>query len=204
MSKGTKFERRSAPVWVVTLWLGCSVQAAIAQEADNAQLLWTTKPVRVQQTEQNLKRLPSKRETSDFPDVMYVRKSVRVTDSVTFQTRTGTFRLAGVDPVPAQQVCKDITGRRWSCGLHSRMNLRGLIAGKQIACKSVSQAENDIHTVDCVLQSGGSITENLLRSGSVLTQAAGTSELAAAEDFAIEMRAGIWSDEDFFQNSNKR
>ncbi|WP_148259326.1 thermonuclease family protein [Polymorphum gilvum] len=174
-------------------------------------MLWTTKPVRIDPKRQELPRAPDR--VSPYPDTMYVPPSVRVPNSVTFQVKGTVYRLAVLEPVPPQMVCREASGQRWACGLRARMNLRAMIAGKQIACRRIGVAADDGRPpeaapkadpgpvlVDCV-RGVDRIALDLLRSGSaVAARDLGgdlgdlAADLATAEAFARDLRAGIWSD----------
>ncbi|MEP4034696.1 hypothetical protein [Roseibium polysiphoniae] len=160
-------------------------------------VLWTDKPVRIDRAKQDLERLPDRRLNEAFPNIMYVPKSVRITDSVTFSYRDEVFRLAHIAPVPSQMVCRAQDGRRWSCGLRARMNLRAMIAGKQFRCRKLAEEATAHYLVECQLANGQTVAELLLRSGSALGVKPIAPDLEQAEAFAISMRAGIWSDADY-------
>jgi endonuclease YncB( thermonuclease family) len=169
-------------------------------ESSGTQVLWTNKPVRVDQKKQNLPRAVDRRLSDAFPEVFYVPKSVRVSDSVTFRIRNEEFRLAYLDPVPPQMVCRAEDGTRWSCGLRSRMNLRSMIAGKQIKCRRVNPPEADIPHMNCIIGYEQTLAANLLRSGSATPVGRLPEDLGEAANFAIETRAGIWSDGDYYKS----
>ncbi len=150
---------------------------------------------------QKLPRAPDRRLSEPFPDHIYIPKSVRVSDSATFQVDDDIFRLAFLDPVPPQKVCKTVEGRRWSCGLRARTNLRAMIAGKQIKCRHTGQTEQGVRLVNCEVHFGATLAEDLLRSGSAIIKPDAPAELTKAATVGVETRAGIWGDAEFL-NAN--
>ncbi len=171
------------------------------KDAGNTEVLWTTEPVRVDRKNQKMPRAPDRRLSEPFPDHIYIPKSVRVSDSATFQVGDDIFRLAFLDAIPPQKVCKTEEGRRWSCGLRARTNLRAMIAGKQIKCRQTGQTEKGVSLVNCEVHFGATLAEDLLRSGSATVKPDAPVELAKAAIFGVETRAGIWSDVEFL-NAN--
>ncbi|WP_346911917.1 hypothetical protein [uncultured Roseibium sp.] len=174
------------------------------QDAGNTKVLWTTEPVRVDRKNQKLPRAPDRRLSEPFPDHIYIPKSVRVSDSTTFQVGDDIFRLAFLEPIPPQKVCKTEEGRRWSCGLRARTNLRAMIAGKQIKCRQTGQTEQGVPLVNCEVHFGVTLAEDLLRSGSATMTPDAPVELTKASTFGVETRAGIWSDAEFLNANGGR
>ena len=169
------------------------------KDAGNTEVLWTTEPVRVDRKNQKLPRAPDRRLSEPFPDHIYIPKSVRVSDSTTFQVGDDMFRLAFLEPIPPQKVCKTVEGRRWSCGLRARTNLRAMIAGKQIKCRKTRQTEQGVPLVNCKVHFGATLAEDLLRSGSAIIKPDAPGELTKASTFGVETRAGIWNDAEFLK-----
>lgn len=160
---------------------------------------WTSKPMRVDPAKQTMPRIQDRRLSADYPELLYVPRSVRTPDSVTFVLSAKTYRMTGIDPVPPQKVCKAREGRRWACGLRSRMALRNMISGKQIRCRVLKEMPEGEQLVDCELEYGVRLSEALLKEGAALaeTQLADP-VLATAAETARESRNGVWEDPAFF------
>lgn len=178
-----------------------SAQLSGASSEDSGGVLWTTKPVRVNPDRQALPRLPERAENEAYPKKIYVPQRVKVPDSATFILDGTTYRLIGVAPVQPHYICKEATGKRWSCGLRSRTTLRALIAGKQIACMTVERPDNDVVVVDCETSPGMTLARALLKNGAAVPVPAKGADFTEEVSHAMRTRAGIWSDVTFFTHN---
>ncbi|GGB59773.1 hypothetical protein GCM10011316_34780 [Roseibium aquae] len=167
-------------------------------------LLWTREPVRVDPKAQTLPRLPDRASDHPFPQSLFLPRSVRVTDSVSFAFGDTRYRLSGLDPVPPAQVCLEEQGQRMACGLRARMTLRTLIAGRLLRCRTVLPAENDMAEndvsdndamkVDCV-QGVQRLAEALVSAGhAFVADPVRYPDLDSLEKTARNDQRGVWAD----------
>lgn len=168
------------------------------------ELRWTTKPVRVEPSAKSMPITPREGLNGTSPSIVSVPKSVKVLDSITFSVGDKSYRLVNVQPIPPQYVCKDSRGKRWACGLRSRINLRALIAGKQIKCKFPKKPNETLLLVECDSSLGINLARAQLRAGFALPSSKVGSDFSEAVSIAISSRGGIWSDEVFFAANNAK
>lgn len=197
--------RVQSPLVLMGLMIGCAALLAASPPAraqsptDQSEataggaVLWTTKPVRVNREAQSLPRAPARNAFDLYPLAMYVPKSVRVSDSTTFKFKGITYRLANIAPLPPRMICRDVSGRRWACGLRARMSLRAMIAGKQIHCRKIDGVAERPVRVACILDQN-QIAVDLVRAGFARAMEPIPPFLLDPHRFAVELRAGIWSD----------
>ncbi|MBO6759062.1 MAG: thermonuclease family protein [Roseibium sp.] len=187
----------------LTLLLGGFEAVGLAQAGDTDQapgVYWTTKPTRVDPKSMELPRVPDRRLSNPYPDILYVPNSVRVPDSVTFRVRGKTYRLQDVDPVPPKKVCGNADTGRWACGLKARLALRSMIAGRQIQCSTSKPSGAEGRLVRCATNLTD-IASALVEIGAALARENGPPNLGEASLKARKARAGIWRDPTFFNQS---
>lgn len=64
-----------------------------------------------------------------------------------------TYRLAGVTPTPADEICATRSGTPWSCGSRARVSLRVAIVDQTLRCRPLGRSASGVVTVSC-LKSG--------------------------------------------------
>ena len=113
-------------------------------------LLWTTKPTPVDARRQSYERLPARLPPTPpvdrDPIRFFANHDVTVADNAHFIWRGTTYRIAGIDPLPRNAVCKDAQGRRNACGLRAFKALDNALRGQSISCRPVGP---DANLVSC-------------------------------------------------------
>ena len=110
---------------------------------------WTSTPQKVDPAAQGYARLPSESKIDPYPLTLIVPTAVRTSDSATFSTQEGAFRLANIERTPPDEICKEASGMRWACGLRRRMALRSKLAGRVFRCRIIV-AEPGLKTIECL------------------------------------------------------
>lgn len=176
----------------VSNWLAGSIVAcllispALAQAQDEP--LWTSKPVKVDPSRQNLERLPPK--ADPFPLKLRIGQSVVPVDSRSFVLDGRTFHFGGIQAIAPNSICAATDGSSWACGLRARLALRKLIAGRLVDCRILS-TEGQEATVICV-QNGRDVAALMVRSGNAF--AIKDSPYVAEQATAHQRVEGFWND----------
>ena len=177
------------------------LQAGEGRDETGSSVLWTLTPQRVDRSQQSLPRLPDKRLDDGYPDALYVPRSVRILDSVTFRVKGKIYRFMDVDPVPPAMICTAEDQQRWACGLRARLALRSVVAGRNLRCKQALDAGSSVLRLDCRGSDGARIASRLIRLGAAILRPGGPVDLTDATKTAVQQRAGIWRDAEFYKNN---
>ncbi|OSI65975.1 thermonuclease family protein [Bradyrhizobium canariense] len=102
-------------------------------------------------------------------------------------------RLWGIDAPDNTQICRDIRGHQYRCGLSAASNLEGFIAEREVSCLSVLQDECGRTMATCSAD-GVDLGEWLVRNGLVLdwTQYS-KGRYRAAQRAADHAGLGLWA-----------
>lgn len=124
-------------------------------DASLAETLWTDRPVRVDRGRQQFERIPAK--TADAPasavQVHYIEigRDLKVVDAANFSTTGIAYRIVGITGLKPNEICRDMLGRRWACGVRSRATLRSLLQRRNLAARcAVEKADASPIEVACI------------------------------------------------------
>ena len=160
-------------------------------------LRWTREPVRIDRDAQQLPRAPALVREEAFPLDLRISQKVKVPDSATFEFDGKTYRLAAIEPIPPFQICQDRQGRKWACGLQSRLALRNLLTGSFIECRAVEVDAEGRERFEC-LHSGRQLGALMVEKGWAVPTSPPQGALEAARLQAQQGREGYWADAEGF------
>lgn len=154
--------------------------------------IWPQEIRRVDPHDQDLERIApsrsSQQPSGNYPLTLLPDGSLRVLDGGSFSYKGIRYRLSGIRPLSALQLCKRSDGKRWTCGLRARILLRQLVS-RSAACRIEAELVDET-TVQCRTGDGDLAAEIVLAG---LAKAAPGSAYAAQEQAARVRRAGLWS-----------
>lgn len=142
----------------LTIALLCFISTALPLstfDAALAETLWTDRPVRVDRDRQQFERIPAKTAAAptSAPQVHYVEigRDLKVVDAANFSTSGIAYRVVGIAGLKPNEICRDMLGRRWACGVRSRATLRSLLQRRHLAAKcTVERADASPVEVACI------------------------------------------------------
>jgi endonuclease YncB( thermonuclease family) len=118
------------------------------------------------------------------------RSPLTVVDSVTFEALGTRYRLAGLEPVPSDRICRNDKGERWACGLRARASLSSLLKSEPVRCAPEGKVE-DSEIVEC-RRLGRDLGETQVRDGHAIASAGG--DYVDREAAARAASEGVWGD----------
>ena len=177
-----------ARIFLLTvLMLASSLSPALGQDDDTP--IWTTKPTRIDRTQQHFERLPAVVTARDARSWLVVPERIKVLDSATFSFGDGVYAIANIRPVPPKRLCQAVEGGRWACGRMASIFLGNLVRGKRLLC-DLSQAGNRVVLSHCVIGSRD-VAAAILNQG--FGKAEGDEALVAIQAEAQKAAAkGLW------------
>jgi endonuclease YncB( thermonuclease family) len=124
--------------------------------------------------------------------------TARVTDGDSLEIGNVRVRLFGIDAPEFRQLCKDASGRDYTCGVAAREALAGLIDGRQVACTPAEGPSYDRVVAVCRVDGTGQdkvdLSEAMVRAGRVIElKAHSKGRYAAAERSARDAGRGLWA-----------
>ncbi len=117
---------------------------------------------------------------------------LEIVDGDTVYVASRKIRLSGIDSPETDQTCLNADGRLSKCGLESKRRLDGRFGGKQLTCKLTGGDKYGRALGDC-FHSGESMSRWMVRSGWALAFRRYSSEFVADEDYARQLKAGLWA-----------
>lgn len=122
----------------------------------------------------------------------------RVTDGDSLEIGNVRVRLYGIDAPEFRQLCKDASGRDYTCGLAAREALGDLTDGKTVSCQPAEGPSYDRVVARCSVdgpnQSKLDLSEQMIRAGRVIElKSHSKGRYAAAERAARDARRGLWA-----------
>ncbi|MEF2072032.1 thermonuclease family protein [Consotaella aegiceratis] len=130
-----------------------------------------------------------------YPLKLRIPPGVKAITGTSFSFDDQIYRLGGVSPIAQRRVCQSARGRRWSCGIQSRLALRSIIVDHVIECKEAAKDERDVLIVECRANLRD-IAEQQVQHGHAFNASGGPYE--AAESAARAMQQGVWADPECF------
>jgi endonuclease YncB( thermonuclease family) len=115
-----------------------------------------------------------------------------VIDGDTIAVRSRHVRLQGIDAPETDQVCLDVQGERWTCGIAARERLSAHIAGRPITCTSRGEDRYARMLATC-LAGGENLNAWMVREGWALAYVQYSREYVGDEAAARAQRRGIWA-----------
>ncbi|UFW88220.1 thermonuclease family protein [Bradyrhizobium barranii] len=117
----------------------------------------------------------------------------KVISTDTLEIHGTRVRLWGIDAPDKTQMCRDINGNLYQCGLRTASNLEGFIEDREVSCLSVLKDECGRTTATCSAH-GTDLGEWLVRNGLVLdwTRYSG-GRYHAAQREADRAGLGLWA-----------
>jgi endonuclease YncB( thermonuclease family) len=124
--------------------------------------------------------------------------TARVTDGDSLEIGNVRVRLFGIDAPEFRQLCKDASGRDYTCGVAAREALSDLIDGRQVACTPAEGPSYDRVVAVCRVDGTGQdkvdLSEAMVRAGRVIElKAHSKGRYAAAERSARDAGRGLWA-----------
>jgi endonuclease YncB( thermonuclease family) len=124
--------------------------------------------------------------------------TARVTDGDSLEIGNVRVRLFGIDAPEFRQLCKDASGRDYTCGVAAREALSDLIDGRQIACTPAEGPSYDRVVAVCRVDGTGQdkvdLSEAMVRAGRVIElKAHSKGRYTAAERSARDAGRGLWA-----------
>ncbi len=116
-------------------------------------------------------------------------------DSILIDTLDKRIRLAHARAVPREETCRDVTGRRYACGLESRAALQNHILGKTLVCRRLFLGDPEktgILEVRCSVD-GEDLALRQIRAGWATPSDLAEPEHLAAFEEARRARRGVWA-----------
>ncbi len=165
---------------------------------------WTTKPVRVDRSNQNYERLPppehqkKKRETEQKRFVLRLPAQITMRNSTMFSALGKDYALDGVEPIPAEKICTSATGSHWPCGRRGAMFSGKLLRRQLLRCTSAIYTDTETRLSDCRVGNKNVQAEIVLAGQAFAVSKA--PELDTLMQKAREARKGVWRDEACFEN----
>jgi endonuclease YncB( thermonuclease family) len=101
------------------------------------------------------------------------------------------IRLEGIDAPEWDQDCTDASGATWPCGRRATQELRTLVGGASLTCKTHGRDQYERVLATCAKPGGPSINAELVRQGWAVTFGR-FPQHAAAEAEARTAKRGIW------------
>lgn len=101
------------------------------------------------------------------------------------------IRLQGIDAPEWDQDCTDAAGAAWPCGRRATQELRSLIAGGALTCKTHGRDQYERVLATCSRRDDPSINLQLVRQGWAVTFGR-FPQYAAAEAEARQAKRGMW------------
>jgi len=124
--------------------------------------------------------------------------TARVTDGDSLEIGNVRVRLFGIDAPEFRQLCKDASGRDYTCGVAAREALSDLIDGRQVACTPAEGPSYDRVVAVCRVDGTGQdkvdLSEAMVRAGRVIElKAHSKGRYTAAERSARDAGRGLWA-----------
>jgi endonuclease YncB( thermonuclease family) len=124
--------------------------------------------------------------------------TARVTDGDSLEIGNVRVRLFGIDAPEFRQLCKDASGRDYTCGVAARETLSGFIDGRQVACTPAEGPSYDRVVAVCRVDGAGQdkvdLSEAMVRAGRAIElKAHSKGRYAAAERSARDAGRGLWA-----------
>ena len=119
--------------------------------------------------------------------------SAYVIDGDTIDISDVRIRLNGIDTPERKQTCKT-NGLIWHCGIEAAKVLRHLTKGKTVTCIGNAKDQYGRLIANCFI---GNLNLNatMVEAGMALAYRYYSLEYVAQEDFAREIKQGLWSGE---------
>jgi endonuclease YncB( thermonuclease family) len=116
----------------------------------------------------------------------------RVIDGDTVAIGMRHIRLEGIDAPETDQVCLNINGERWNCGIASRDQLSSHINGRTISCAARGQDRYSRTLASCSVN-GENLNAWMVHEGWALAYLQYSREYVGDEGTAREQRKGMWA-----------
>ncbi|WP_439631872.1 hypothetical protein [Shinella sp.] len=182
---------RTRPMIAALLLLLVTTMAATAAEllpgAASDDPIWTDKPVRVDRSKQTYERLAVDHVMT--PLRIPVSSRVTVLDSTSFRDGGRLYVLTNAVAVDAKRFCRGQGGAIAVCGQKARIVLRQLVANRTLFCEQDFRV-GPATFLTCT-SGGKDIAQALIAAGAAW---AATPEGMAAQQQAMQKKAGIWID----------
>ena len=119
--------------------------------------------------------------------------TIAVRDGDTLTIAGVDHRLHGIDAPEYQQICRDVRGKDWPCGLAARAALVALIKGKTLTCEERARDKYTRVVATCLDSAGRDIARALAEQGMAISMD-GFSEgpYATEVEMARAKKLGIW------------
>ena len=117
-----------------------------------------------------------------------------VIDGDTLEVAGARVRLEGIDAPEAGQTCARKGGRTWSCGTEATAQLKSLIGGREVACRSAGRDKYG-RVLGWCAAGGRDLNGEMVRSGHAWAFVRYSTRYQAAETQARRAKAGIWQGE---------
>lgn len=120
------------------------------------------------------------------------RDVVNIVDADTVWAGTKKIRLSGIDAPETDQVCLDVAGKSWDCGLEARNQLQAYVRQQVWTCQLTGRDRYKRYLGGCTV-SGEDISRWLVRNGWALAFRKYSTAYVADEKFAQQSKLGLWS-----------
>lgn len=136
--------------------------------AADDEAIWPSEIRRIDRESQDFERLPDRVPeaiAAGPPGRFRLRGFVRIHDAVSFTYARKRYRLAGVDPLPADAVCEEPGGIRRACGVQARASFARLIGAPGVSCHPADGEEGQGETLVACERNGADIAGLLVEQG---------------------------------------
>ena len=130
--------------------------------------------------------LPALAEAADITGIPKIREGDHI------QIGNTRIRLGGIDAPPADQLCLNSKGERWTCGAAARDELIKHVDNKTWICRT-RQTDRRGRTVARCEVDGEDIQKWMVKSGWALAYVRFSHDYEADEKEAREAKAGMWA-----------
>jgi endonuclease YncB( thermonuclease family) len=125
-----------------------------------------------------------------------VQGKPRIIDGETLEIAGRRIRLSGIDAPALDQICHR-AGQEYACGRVARAVLWDLVAGREVACQPVGDAEaDDTGTIAARCKAGDTnLNESMVEAGWAVADPASAAPYGQLEQDAKAARRGLWTGE---------
>jgi endonuclease YncB( thermonuclease family) len=126
-----------------------------------------------------------------FADAADIAGMAKIRDGDSILIGSTRIRLGGIDAPPADQLCLNTQGERWTCGVAARDELIKHTEGKSWVCHARAVDRRGRTVARCQVD-GEDIQQWMVRSGWALSYKRVSHDYDADEAAAREAKAGMW------------
>ena len=116
----------------------------------------------------------------------------RIVDGDTVEIAQTKIRLSGIDAPETDQLCLDVKGAKWACGIAARDQLIRHSDGQIWECDTTGTDQYGRSLANCFIE-GEDVSKWMVRSGWALSFVRYSHAYDADEAAAREAHAGLWS-----------